>query len=94
MSTINKADLASQVAEKTGGSASEAKAAVDAVLGAITENLKAGNDINLSGFGKFSVAERAARQGVNPATGEKIQIAASKAAKFSAAKALKDAVNG
>ena len=70
------------------------RSAVDAVVEAITDELKSGNEVAISGFGKFSVADRAARQGVNPATGEKIQIKASKAAKFSAASGLKNTLNG
>ena len=76
-----KKDLAEKVAE-----------AVNAVFAAISETLKDGGEVSVSGFGKFEVSERAARQGVNPATGEKIQIAASKAPKFKPAKALKEAV--
>lgn len=90
---MNKNELASSVATETGLDAKQAKAAVDAVLETIGKEVASGNDVNISGFGKFSRSERAARQGKNPATGETIQIAASKAVKFSAAKALKDQVN-
>jgi DNA-binding protein HU-beta len=90
---MNKNELAQKVAD--GGVASgDAKKAVDAVFEAITDELSGGGEVSISGFGKFSVSDRAARQGVNPATGEKIQIAASKAAKFSAASALKSKLNG
>ena len=65
--------------------------AVDAALEVIEETLKRGGEINFTGFGKFSVAERGARQGVNPQTGERIQIAASKVPRFSAGSALKKA---
>ncbi len=68
--------------------------AVDAVLDSIQEVLSRGGEINFTGFGKFSVADRSARQGVNPQTGEKIQIAASKVPRFSAGSALKSAVKG
>ncbi len=68
--------------------------AVDAVFDTITGALKGGDGVQLIGFGNFSVADRAARQGRNPRTGEAIQIAASKQPKFKAGKALKDAVNG
>ena len=91
---MNRSELAQSVAQKAGVDSSEAKAAVDAVFETITDELKSGNEVSVSGFGKFSVADRAARQGVNPATGEKIQIAASKAAKFSPASGLKSTLNG
>lgn len=68
--------------------------AVDAVLDGIAEALAAGDEVNFTGFGKFSVAERGARQGVNPQTGEKIQIAATKVPRFSPGSALKKAVKG
>ena len=70
----------------------EAGDAVDAVLTVIQETLSRGGDINFTGFGKFSVADRGARQGVNPQTGERIQIAASRVPRFSAGSALKNAV--
>ena len=66
--------------------------AVDAVLETIQDVLTRGGEINFTGFGKFSVADRGARQGVNPQTGERIQIAASKVPRFSAGSALKSAV--
>lgn len=72
----------------------EAKAAVDTVLAAVREALTKGEEVNLPGFGKFKVQDRPARTGRNPATGESIQIAASKKIAFTAAKALKDAVGG
>jgi DNA-binding protein HU-beta len=90
---MNKNELAQQVASRAGIDNNQAKAAVDAVVESITEELSRGGEVSLSGFGKFSVSDRAARQGVNPATGEKIQIAASKAAKFSAASGLKSTLN-
>lgn len=91
---MNKTELAQHLAEKTDIGSGDAKDAVDVLADILTETLSRGGEVNIAGFGKFSVADRAARQGVNPATGEKIQIAASKAPKFTAAKALKDAVNG
>jgi DNA-binding protein HU-beta len=91
---MNRSELAQQVATRAGVDNSQAKAAVDAVFETITDELSSGNEVAVSGFGKFSVADRAARQGVNPATGEKIQIAASKAAKFSPASGLKNTLNG
>ena len=92
MFVMSKKDLADKAAEVTGLSKKQASETVNAVFDAIIETLKDGGAVSVSGFGKFEVAERAARQGVNPATGEKIEIAASKSVKFKAAKALKDAV--
>jgi DNA-binding protein HU-beta len=91
---MNRTELAQQVSARAGIDSSQAKSAVDAVVESITEELKGGGEVSISGFGKFSVADRAARQGVNPATGEKIQIKASKAAKFSPASGLKNELNG
>jgi DNA-binding protein HU-beta len=91
---MNKTDLVADVAERAGQTKAEAAKSVDAVFDAITAALKAGDDVRLVGFGNFSVAERAAREGKNPRTGEKVAIAASKAPKFSAGKGLKNAVNG
>ena len=87
-----KKDVAEKVAESADLTKNKAAEAVNAVFEAISETLKDGGEVSVSGFGKFEVSERAARQGVNPATGEKIQIAASKAPKFKPAKALKEAV--
>jgi DNA-binding protein HU-beta len=91
---MTKNDLADKVAERTGLAASEARQALDAAIDAVADELAAGGEVALAGFGKFSVSHRAARQGRNPATGETIDIAASKAAKFSAASALKTRLNG
>lgn len=91
---MNRTELAQQVASRADIDNTQAKAAVDAVFESITQELSSGGEVAVSGFGKFSVADRAARQGVNPATGEKIQIAASKAAKFSPASGLKNTLNG
>jgi DNA-binding protein HU-beta len=90
---LNRTELAQQVASRAGIDSNQAKKAVDAVVDSITEELSRGGEVSLSGFGKFSVSDRAARQGVNPATGEKIQIKASKAAKFSSASGLKSTLN-
>ncbi|OGG37574.1 DNA-binding protein HU [Candidatus Jorgensenbacteria bacterium GWA1_54_12] len=65
---------------------------VNAVFDVITKNLSRGEEVAVTGFGTFRITKRAARMGINPQTGEKIQIAASKAPKFSAGKSLKDAV--
>ena len=91
---MNKTDLVDAVAQATDTSKADASNAVDAVFDIITIALKGGDGVQLIGFGNFSVADRAARQGRNPRTGEAIQIAASKQPKFKAGKALKDAVNG
>ncbi len=91
---MNKTELAQNLAEKTGLGTGDAKGAVDGFAEILSETLARGGEVNIAGLGKFSVVERGARQGVNPATGEKIQIKASKAPKFTAAKALKDTVNG
>lgn len=89
---MNKKDLVSEVASVV-STKKEAQAAVDCMLGAITKALKKGIDVTLVGFGTFKVIKRKARKGRNPATGQEIKIKASKAPKFVAGKALKDAVN-
>ena len=90
---MNKTELAAVVAEKTGLSKADAAKAVAATVDAITDALVEGDKVALVGFGTFAVKERAARQGVNPRTGEKVTIAAAKAPAFKAGEALKDAVN-
>jgi DNA-binding protein HU-beta len=90
---MTKNDLADEVAEQTGLSASQARQAIEAALEAVSSQLASGNEVSLAGFGKFSVSKRAAREGRNPATGETIAIAASNSAKFSAASALKRRIN-
>ena len=90
---MNKTELAQKVATTGDVESGAARQAVDAVFEAIADELSSGGEVSISGFGKFSVSDRAARQGVNPATGEKIQISASKAAKFSAASGLKSKLN-
>ena len=87
-------DLKDAVAEKAGISKADAGTAVSAVLDTISETLTKGEKIDLLGFGNFEISNRAARDGRNPATGETIKIAASKAVKFKAGKALKESVNG
>lgn len=91
---MNKADLVSRVAELSGLTKADSEKAVDGVFEAITAALKGGDEVRLVGFGSFSVASRAASEGRNPRTGEKINIPASKQPKFSAGKGLKEAVNG
>lgn len=90
---MNKNDLIAKVAGAADLSKADASSAVEAVLDSITSALKSGDEVRLVGFGTFSVAERAASEGRNPRTGEKIMIAASKNPKFKAGKQLKDAVN-
>ncbi len=90
---MTKAEFIDQVADRAGLSKKDASEAVDAVLETIEDALKRGSDVVFSGFGKFSVSERAAREGRNPATGEKINIAATKVPKFTAGAALKKSVN-
>ena len=86
---MNKTQLIEAVAEAAGMKKTDSEKAVNAVFAAIADALKAGDKVQLIGFGSFDVKERAAREGRNPATGEKIQIAASKSVGFSAASALK-----
>ena len=88
----NKQDLIAKVSERTSLTKKDSAAAVDAVFGAISDFLAAGEKIQLIGFGNFEVRERAARTGRNPQTGREITIAASKVPAFKAGKALKDAV--
>lgn len=92
MGIINKDELARAVAERSGLQNSQAKAAVEATLEEIAKQIAAGNEVRLTGFGKFSTAQREARQGRNPQTGETIQIAAKRVPKFSAGAELKKAV--
>jgi DNA-binding protein HU-beta len=88
----NKNDLVAAVAESTGLSKTDAATAVDAVFQAISTALKEGDEVRLVGFGTFAVTERAASEGRNPRTGEKISIPASKLPKFKAGKGLKDSI--
>lgn len=89
---MNKNDLVATVANTSGLSKADAAKAVDGVFDAIVAALKAGDDVRLVGFGTFAVSARAASEGRNPRTGEKITIAASKLPKFKAGKGLRDAV--
>jgi DNA-binding protein HU-beta len=90
---MTKNELAEQVASSTGLATSQAREVLEAAIETISKELESGGEVALAGFGKFSVSQRAARQGRNPSTGETINIAASKAAKFSAASALKKRLN-
>ena len=89
---MNKSELVKAVAEKAELSQKDAFAAVNAIVDVITKTIK-DEPVQLVGFGTFAVAERAARDGINPATGKKIKIKAAKTPKFKPGKALKDAIN-
>ena len=89
---MNKTELVEQIAQKAELSRRDAEQAVDAALKTIEEQLARGGEISLTGFGKFHVAERGARQGRNPQTGAPIQIAASRVPRFSAGSKLKESV--
>ena len=91
---MTKAEFIDQIAERTGLSKKDAGEAVEAMLDTIADTLKRGGDVTFTGFGKFTVQQRAARMGVNPRTGDKVQIAATKVPKFSAGSQLKAAVKG
>lgn len=91
---MNQAELIDTVAAAAEIKKSDAAKVVQAVFEGITAALGKGEEVRLAGFGIFEVAERAAREGRNPRTGEVVQIAASKAPKFKPAKQLRDAVNG
>ena len=89
---MNKTELVAAVAAKADLSKKDAEKAVAAVIDAVVDTLKAGEKVQLVGFGTFEIRERAARTGINPLTKEKIKIAASKNPVFKAGKAFKDAV--
>ena len=90
---MNKAEFVESIAGKTEFSRRDAELAVDAALETIEEELSRGREITLTGFGKFHVSQRNARQGRNPQTGETIQIKASTVPRFSAGTKLKQLVN-
>ncbi len=89
---MNKSDFINAVSEKAGLSKADAKLAVDAFIDTISSELKAGGKVSLLGFGSFSVAEKAARLGINPKTKETIEIAAKKAVKFKAGAELNEQI--
>jgi DNA-binding protein HU-beta len=89
---VNKDELGRAVAARSGLDIGQAKAAIDAALEEIAEQIGAGNEVRLTGFGKFSAVQRGAREGRNPRTGESMQIAAKSVPKFSAGAELKKAV--
>ncbi len=91
---MNKAELISAIAEQANLTKKDAELALSAVIDSIKEALVKGDKVSLIGFGTFEVRTRAAREGKNPSTGEKINIAACKVPAFKPGKALKDKVNG
>lgn len=90
---MNKAELVEVLAKTTKLSKRENEEVLNAFVDAVTKELKKGGKVQLVGFGTFEISERAAREGRNPQTGASMEIKASKAPKFKAGKALKDAVN-
>lgn len=90
---MNKTELIAAIAEQAGISKKDAEKALKAFTDVVADELKKGEKVQLVGFGTFEVAERKAREGRNPQTNEPMQIAASKAPRFKAGKALKDVVN-
>ena len=90
---MNKTEFIAAVAEEAGLSKTDAAKAVKAFTDVVTEEMKKGEKVQLSGFGNFEVSKRPAREGINPATKEKITIAAANVPKFKAGKALKEALN-
>ncbi len=90
---MKKADFVAQVAEKTGLTKKDAETAINAYNEVVIEALKSGEKVQLTGFGTFEARQRAARDGFNPLTKEKIRIAASVAPSFKAGKAFKDSLN-
>ena len=91
---MNNSDIADALAGTHGITKTDARKLVDGVFAAIASAAKKGDEVSISGFGKFKVKASAAREGRNPATGDTIQIAASKKLSFAAAKAVKDKLNG
>ena len=90
---MNTSDLVERIAAEHGVSKESTRTVIDSMLAAITGATNAGDEVNLAGFGRFKVADRAARSGRNPATGETIAIPASRKLTFSPAKAVRDALN-
>jgi DNA-binding protein HU-beta len=89
---VTKSQLVDAVAARTGLTRQQSTDAIEAALGAVADALGRGGEVSLAGFGKFSVAERGARQGVHPRTGEPMQIAATRVPRFTAGSNLKSAV--
>ncbi len=91
---LNKTELIDAVAKDSGMGRADTARALESVLRTITKKLRSGEDVAITGFGRFSVTKRAARKGRNPATGESIKIKATKTPKFTAGAPLKTAVSG
>ena len=91
---MTKSELVDQVADRAGMTKQDAARALEAVVATVEDALRRGSDVTISGFGKFHVGERGARLGVNPRTGERIQIEASRVPRFTAGSGLKSAVKG
>jgi DNA-binding protein HU-beta len=91
---VTKSELVNQVADRADLTKQDAGRAVDAVLATVEDALRRGSEVTVAGFGKFHVSDRGARLGVNPRTGERIQIAASRVPRFTAGSGLKSAVKG
>jgi DNA-binding protein HU-beta len=89
---VTKSQLVDAIVARTGLTRKQSTDAIDAALGAVEDVLGRGGEVSLSGFGKFTVAERGARQGVHPRTGEPMEIAATRVPKFTAGSNLKAAV--
>lgn len=92
MANVNKDALVDAIASKTDLSKKDVEAVIEAFEEKVTEEIRQGNKVTLTGFGTFRISDRAAREGINPQTKEKIQIPAMKVPKFTAGKALKEAV--
>lgn len=90
---MNKVALVEKLSEALGTTKVEAEKAVDTIFDSIVTTLRRGDEVSVAGFGKFSVKNKAARMARNPKTGEQVPVAASRAAKFTVAKALKEALN-
>ena len=89
---MNKTELIQQIADEANASKSEAQRFFDAFTGVVESELKKGNDVQITGFGKLYVQRREAREGINPQTKQKINIPASRVPKFTAGNALKDSI--
>jgi DNA-binding protein HU-beta len=89
---MNKSELIEKIADKAGGTKREAQDYFEAFTDVVEDALKSGDQVQITGFGKFYVQEREAREGINPQTRQKMNIAASKVPKFTAGNALKDAI--
>ncbi|MBD3299786.1 MAG: DNA-binding protein [Candidatus Moranbacteria bacterium] len=92
MDTLNKNDVVSEVAQKTGQSKKDTAETIEVLLNVVTDNIKNGRKVNFTGFGSFVVRKRKGRQGHNPRTGEKMEIPAVNVPKFKAGAVLKQAV--